>query len=95
MGPFLAAALMASYVLYGFDTAGAFAEETDDPAAALLGDSPGSHRRRRWQAACSFSSASSPSATRSARAWANRGRPAVSRQGCARVQARRIAPGRR
>jgi urea carboxylase system permease len=31
LGPFLAAALMASYVLYGFDTAGAFAEETDLP----------------------------------------------------------------
>jgi urea carboxylase system permease len=31
LGPFLAAALMASYVLYGFDTAGALAEETDDP----------------------------------------------------------------
>jgi urea carboxylase system permease len=29
--PFLAAALMASYVLYGFDTAGTLAEETDDP----------------------------------------------------------------
>jgi urea carboxylase system permease len=28
---FLAAALMASYVLYGFDTAGALAEETDEP----------------------------------------------------------------
>jgi urea carboxylase system permease len=31
LGPFLAAALMASYVLYGFDTAGALAEETDTP----------------------------------------------------------------
>jgi urea carboxylase system permease len=31
LGPFLAAALMASYVLYGFDTAGALAEETDKP----------------------------------------------------------------
>jgi urea carboxylase system permease len=31
LGPFLAAALMASYVLYGFDTAGALAEETDLP----------------------------------------------------------------
>jgi len=31
LGPFLAAALMASYVLYGFDTAGALAEETDEP----------------------------------------------------------------
>jgi len=30
-GPFLAAALMASYVFYGFDTAGALAEETDLP----------------------------------------------------------------
>jgi urea carboxylase system permease len=30
-GPFLAAALMASYVLYGFDTAGTLAEETDQP----------------------------------------------------------------
>jgi urea carboxylase system permease len=30
-GPFLAAALMASYVLYGFDTAGTLAEETADP----------------------------------------------------------------
>ena len=30
-GPFLAAALMASYVLYGFDTAGTLAEETDLP----------------------------------------------------------------
>jgi len=29
--PFLAAALMASSVLYGFDTAGALAEETDEP----------------------------------------------------------------
>ena len=31
LGPFLAASLMASYVLYGFDTAGTLAEETDDP----------------------------------------------------------------
>jgi urea carboxylase system permease len=31
LGPFLAAALMASYVLYGFDTAGTLAEETDLP----------------------------------------------------------------
>ncbi|MFI5459798.1 MAG: amino acid permease [Isosphaerales bacterium] len=31
LGPFMAAALMASYVMYGFDTAGALAEETDDP----------------------------------------------------------------
>lgn len=30
-GPFLAAALMASYVMYGFDTAGSLAEETHDP----------------------------------------------------------------
>jgi len=30
-GPFLAAAVMASYVLYGFDTAGTLAEETADP----------------------------------------------------------------
>jgi urea carboxylase system permease len=31
LGPFLAAALMASYVMYGFDTAGSLAEETKDP----------------------------------------------------------------
>ena len=31
IGPFLAAALMASYVMYGFDTAGALAEETGEP----------------------------------------------------------------
>jgi amino acid transporter len=31
LGPFLAAALMASYVMYGFDTAGALAEETAEP----------------------------------------------------------------
>ena len=31
LGPFLAAALVPSYVMYGFDTAGALAEETDDP----------------------------------------------------------------
>jgi urea carboxylase system permease len=31
LGPLLAASLMASYVLYGFDTAGSLAEETDDP----------------------------------------------------------------
>jgi urea carboxylase system permease len=31
IGPFLAASLMASYVLYGFDTAGTLAEETDCP----------------------------------------------------------------
>jgi urea carboxylase system permease len=31
LGPFLAAALMASYVMYGFDTAGTLAEETDEP----------------------------------------------------------------
>jgi len=49
-GPFLTASLMASYVMYGFDTAGSLAEETDDPrrraprailqalgAAALMG----------------------------------------------------------
>lgn len=30
-GPFLAAAVMAAYVMYGFDTAGALAEETVDP----------------------------------------------------------------
>lgn len=50
LGPFLAAAVMAAYVMYGFDTAGSLAEETVDPrrraprailqalvAAALLG----------------------------------------------------------
>jgi urea carboxylase system permease len=31
LGPFLAASLMASYVMYGFDTAGTLAEETDLP----------------------------------------------------------------
>src|SRR5262249_12102904 len=31
LGPFLAAARMASYVLYGFDTAGTLAEETGQP----------------------------------------------------------------
>ncbi len=31
LSPFLAASLMASYVLYGFDTAGSLAEETDEP----------------------------------------------------------------
>jgi len=31
LGPILAAALMPSYVMYGFDTAGALAEETDEP----------------------------------------------------------------
>jgi urea carboxylase system permease len=31
LGPFLAAGLMASYVMYGFDTAGSLAEETRDP----------------------------------------------------------------
>jgi len=31
LGPFLAAALLASYVFYGFDTAGSLAEETDQP----------------------------------------------------------------
>src|SRR5262249_46861925 len=31
LGPFLSAALMASYVLYGFDTAGTLAEETNQP----------------------------------------------------------------
>ena len=49
-GPFLAAAVMAAYVMYGFDTAGTLAEETVDPrrraprailqalvAAAILG----------------------------------------------------------
>jgi len=31
LGPFLASALVPSFVMYGFDTAGALAEETDDP----------------------------------------------------------------
>jgi urea carboxylase system permease len=31
MGPLLAASLMASYVMYGFDTAGSLAEETNEP----------------------------------------------------------------
>ena len=31
VGPFLAAAVMAAYVMYGFDTAGTLAEETVDP----------------------------------------------------------------
>src|SRR4029077_8807232 len=31
LGPFLAASLMASYVMYGFDTAGSLAEETREP----------------------------------------------------------------
>ena len=31
LGPFLAASVMASYVMYGFDTAGTLAEETNDP----------------------------------------------------------------
>ena len=37
LSPFLAATLMASYVLYGFDTAGSLAEETDDPRRRALG----------------------------------------------------------
>jgi urea carboxylase system permease len=31
LGPFLAASVMASYVMYGFDTAGTLAEETNEP----------------------------------------------------------------
>ncbi len=31
LAPFLASSLMASYVMYGFDTAGSLAEETDEP----------------------------------------------------------------
>jgi len=31
LGPFLAAALVPSFVMYGFDTAGSLAEETEDP----------------------------------------------------------------
>src|SRR5262249_37965011 len=31
LGPFLAAMIMASYVMYGFDTAGSLAEETTNP----------------------------------------------------------------
>ena len=53
LGPFLAAALMPSFVMYGFDTAGSLAEETDDPRRraprAILG-SPGGGRR--WPGPC-------------------------------------------
>ena len=46
-GAISAAAVMASYVLYGFDTAGTLAEETHDAApASTLGDSPGNWPRR-------------------------------------------------
>ena len=65
LGPFLAAALMASYVLYGFDTAGTLAEETDLPRRrapwAILQALAAAGTGRR---ACSCSSASSRSATR-------------------------------
>ena len=70
-GRSLAAALMASYVLYGFDTAGTLAEETDQPrrraprailqalAAAATGRRAADRLRRSW-----------PSATRPAPSWA-------------------------
>ncbi len=71
LGPFLAAALMASYVMYGFDTAGALAEETGEPRRrapwAIL---RGTRRRRARRVPCSFSSAFSPSATLPSRSWA-------------------------
>ena len=40
-GPFLAAAVMAAYVMYGFDTAGTLAEETVDPRLRAPRHSPG------------------------------------------------------
>ena len=60
VGPFLAAALMASYVLYGFDTAGALAEGPISLVAALPGRSSRQSPPPGWPAACSFSVASSP-----------------------------------
>ena len=82
LGPFLAAALMASYVLYGFDTAGTLAEETDRPRRRAPGHPPGPRRGAAWPAPCSSSSASSPSATRQPRAGPDHRRPAVPRERC-------------
>ena len=50
LGPALAAALMASYVLYGFDTAGTLAEETDHPRRRAPGRSSRPWRPPRWPA---------------------------------------------
>ena len=44
LGPFLAAAVMAAYVMYGFDTAGTLAEETASRAGGRRGPSS-----RRWR----------------------------------------------
>ena len=72
---------MASYVLYGFDTAGTLAEETGDPRRrapwAIL---RASRRRRDSPAACSSSPGSWPSATRHARARRDHRRTALDRQ---------------
>ncbi len=60
LGPFLAAALMASYVMYGFDTAGALAEETDEPRRRAPGRSCRPWLRPRLPVVCSYSSEFSP-----------------------------------
>ncbi len=95
LSPFLAATLMASYVLYGFDTAGSLAEETDDP-----------RRRAPWAILQALAAAAMAGGAldalwdpgrqrpRSARARPDPWRAAFSRQGRARGQSRDFASGR-
>ena len=52
LGPFLAASLMASFVMYGFDTAGSLAEETDEPRRLRPCDPRGAGVRRPGRRAC-------------------------------------------
>ena len=88
LGPFLAAALMASYVLYGFDTAGTLAEETDLAAPpSALGDPPGACRRRARRRAPDVLRHPRRQRPGPARAGPDQRRPAVSCQGRARAQA--------
>ena len=62
LSAFLAAAVMPSYVLYGFDTAGTLAEETRDPRRRAPGRFSGQSRPRASPGRCSSSPGSWPSA---------------------------------
>ena len=88
LGPFLAAALMASYVFYGFDTAG-YSGRRDRPAAppSSLGDPPGARRRRARRRSAHVLRHPRGQRPGPARAGPDQRRPAVSGQGRARAQA--------
>ena len=96
LGPAMAAALMASYVLYGFDTAGTLAEETGHPRRrAPAGDPPGAGRRRDGRRAADRRGDPGRGRPGTSRAGADRRRPLDDRQGRAGVRPGEAVPHRR